>query len=79
VVAMLFASIGVLVDQPILIVGAMVVGPEFGPLVALCVGIVARQPRRAGTALGALLLGFLVGRMGTVLFTWAMTAIGLSR
>ena len=79
VVTMLIASIGVLVDQPILIVGAMVVGPEFGPLVALCVGIVARQPRRAGTALGALLLGFLVGRMGTVLFTWAMTAIGLSR
>jgi uncharacterized hydrophobic protein (TIGR00271 family) len=77
VVAMLIASIGVLVDQPILIVGAMVVGPEFGPLVALCVGIVARQPRRAGTALGALLLGFLVGMMGTVLFTWAMTAIGL--
>jgi uncharacterized hydrophobic protein (TIGR00271 family) len=74
---MLIASIGVLVDQPILIVGAMVVGPEFGPLVALCVGIVARQPRRAGTALGALLLGILVGMMGTVLFTWAMTAIGL--
>jgi hypothetical protein len=79
VVAMLIASIDVLVDQPILIVGAMVVGPEFGPLVALCVGIVARQPRRARTALGALLLGFLVGMMGTVLFTWAMTAIGLSR
>src|SRR5215218_8706182 len=33
VVAMLIASIDVLVDQPILIVGAMVVGPEFGPLV----------------------------------------------
>jgi Domain of unknown function (DUF389) len=37
VIAMLIASIGVLVDQPILIVGAMVVGPEFGPLVALWV------------------------------------------
>jgi uncharacterized membrane protein len=43
VVAMLIASIGVLLDQPILIVGAMVVGPEFGPLVALCVSIVARR------------------------------------
>jgi uncharacterized hydrophobic protein (TIGR00271 family) len=77
VVAMLIASIGVLVDQPILIVGAMVVGPEFGPLVALCVGIVARRPRRAVNALGAVLFGFLVGMVGTVLFTWAMTAIGL--
>jgi hypothetical protein len=45
IVAMLIASIGVLLDQPILIVGAMVVGPEFGPLVALCVGLVARHPR----------------------------------
>jgi hypothetical protein len=52
VVAMLIASIGVLVDQPILIVGAMVVGPEFGPLVALCVGIVARRPRQTVDALG---------------------------
>jgi hypothetical protein len=35
-VAKLIASIGILLDQPILIIGAMVVGPEFGPLVALC-------------------------------------------
>ena len=77
VVAMLIASIGVLVDQPILIVGAMVVGPEFGPLVALCVGIVARRPRHAVNALSALLAGFLVGMAATVVFTWAMTAIGL--
>ncbi|MGV9762625.1 DUF389 domain-containing protein [Micromonospora tulbaghiae] len=37
VVATMIAGIGVLLDQPILIVGAMVVGPEFGPLAALCV------------------------------------------
>jgi uncharacterized hydrophobic protein (TIGR00271 family) len=77
VVAMLIASIGVLLDQPILIVGAMVVGPEFGPLVALCVSIVARRPRQARSALGALVLGFLVGMAVTVLFTWAMTALDL--
>jgi hypothetical protein len=76
---MLIASIGVLVDQPILIVRGDGRRAGVCPLVALCVGIVARQQRRAGTALGALLLGFLVERMGTVLFTWAMTAIGLSR
>jgi uncharacterized hydrophobic protein (TIGR00271 family) len=77
VVAMLIASIGVLLDQPILIVGAMVVGPEFGPLVALCVSIVARRPRQARSALGALVLGFMVGMAVTVLFTWAMTALDL--
>ena len=47
IVATMIAGIGVMLDQPILIVGAMVVGPEFGPLVALCVGLVTRrrQPR----------------------------------
>ena len=60
-VAMMIASIGVLLDQPILIVGAMVVGPEFGPLVAFCVSIVARRPRQARAALGALVLGFCSG------------------
>lgn len=32
VVAALIASVGLLEDSPILIVGAMVVGPEFGPI-----------------------------------------------
>jgi hypothetical protein len=43
IVATMIAGIGVMLDQPILIVGAMVVGPEFGPLVAFCIGIVSRQ------------------------------------
>ena len=38
--AMLIAAIGILLDQPILIIGAMVVGPEFGPLAGLSVAIV---------------------------------------
>jgi hypothetical protein len=32
VLAMQIGAVGILLDQPILIVGAMVVGPEFGPL-----------------------------------------------
>jgi uncharacterized hydrophobic protein (TIGR00271 family) len=77
VVAMLIASIGVLLDQPILIVGAMVVGPEFGPVVALCLGVVGRRPRQAWNAAGALALGFALGAVATVLFTWALTGMGL--
>jgi len=45
IVATMIAGIGVMLDHPILIVGAMVVGPEFGPLVALCIGIVTRCRR----------------------------------
>ena len=55
IVATIIASIGVLLDQPILIVGAMVVGPEFGPLAALSVGLVRRHwpvVRHSSLALG---------------------------
>ena len=77
VVATIIASVGVMLDQPILIVGAMVVGPEFGPLVALCVGIVSREPRQAAEAVGTLALGFAVGITATIVATWALDAIGL--
>ncbi len=43
VAAMQIAAVGIILDQPILIVGAMVVGPEFGPLAAICVALVRRQ------------------------------------
>ena len=36
-IATLIASVGLLLDSPILIVGAMVVGPEFGPIAGFCV------------------------------------------
>jgi uncharacterized hydrophobic protein (TIGR00271 family) len=76
-VATIIAGIGVLLDQPILIVGAMVVGPEFGPLAALCVGLVQRKfalVRRSALALG---VGFPVGMIVTVLAVWLLTTAGL--
>ncbi|MFG1645752.1 DUF389 domain-containing protein [Amycolatopsis sp. NPDC049252] len=54
-IACLLASVGVLTDSAVTIVGAMVVGPEFGPLAALAVGVVLRRwdlVRQAGVALG---------------------------
>jgi hypothetical protein len=54
VLAALIAGIGRYLDQPILIVGAMVVGPEFAPVSATCIGIARRMPdvvRRAVTTL----------------------------
>jgi len=77
-VATVIAGIGVLLDQPILIVGAMVVGPEFGPLAALCVGVVRRRASLSGRALAALTVGFPVGMAVTVLTTWLLDAIGLT-
>jgi len=77
IVATMIAGIGVMLDQPILIVGAMVVGPEFGPLVAFCIGIVSRRPRHATRALGTLILGFAVGMAAAVILTCILTAVGL--
>ncbi|MGK3203705.1 DUF389 domain-containing protein [Amycolatopsis sp. MEPSY49] len=54
-IACLLAAVGVLTNSAVTIVGAMVVGPEFGPLAALAVGLVLRRGdllRRASAALG---------------------------
>ncbi|MGD9703351.1 MAG: DUF389 domain-containing protein [Acidimicrobiia bacterium] len=42
-VGSLIAAVGVLTDSPILIVGAMVVGPEYGSLAAMAFGLHARD------------------------------------
>ena len=44
--------------HPILIIGAMVLGPEFGPLASFCVAVVERRPRLALRSLVALVAGF---------------------
>ncbi|MFJ8948193.1 DUF389 domain-containing protein [Streptomyces sp. NPDC102395] len=54
------AAIGVLLDQPILIVGAMVLGPEFGPVAAICVGVLKGRHALLGAAVRTLVIGFLV-------------------
>jgi uncharacterized hydrophobic protein (TIGR00271 family) len=80
VLAMLIAAVGVLQDSPVLIIGAMVVGPEFGPLAGLCVAIVQRQQEMAKRSLSALAVGFPVGILATFLMTllYKETGIGPS-
>jgi uncharacterized hydrophobic protein (TIGR00271 family) len=52
------AAIGALLDQPVLIVGAMVLGPEFGPVAAMCLGLVRGDGRLVVRAVRTLVLGF---------------------
>ncbi len=75
-VACCLAAVGVLLDSPILIVGAMVVGPEFGPIAALCVAAVERRRDVFVRSLTALVVGFPSAMLVTVVFTWVMTALG---
>jgi uncharacterized hydrophobic protein (TIGR00271 family) len=54
-IACLLAAIGVVTDSSVTVVGAMVLGPEFGPLAAIAVGVVLRRGdliRRGAFAVG---------------------------
>jgi uncharacterized hydrophobic protein (TIGR00271 family) len=77
VLACLIASVGVMTGQPILIVGAMVVGPEFGPLAGLCVAAVERRADVALRSLTALAAGFPLGITAAFLLALAARATGL--
>lgn len=74
--ATMIAACGVVLDNAILIVGAMAVGPEFGPLAGFSTAIVQRHPRLALRSLIALLVGFAVAMAVTVAFSLFMDSIG---
>ncbi len=75
--ATMIAACGVVLDNAVLIVGAMAVGPEFGPLAGVSTATVQRRPRLAMRSLIALLVGFAVAMALTVAFSLFMDAVGL--
>ncbi|MFC7869433.1 DUF389 domain-containing protein [Streptomyces murinus] len=75
--ATMIAACGVVLDNAVLIVGAMAVGPEFGPLAGICTATVRRRPRLALRSLTALLVGFAAAMAVTVGFSLFMDAVGL--
>jgi uncharacterized hydrophobic protein (TIGR00271 family) len=78
VLAALIASLGVFEDSPILIVGAMVVGPEFGPIAGFCVALVTRHRDLALRSFKALGTGFPLAMLATFAATHAFIATGLT-
>lgn len=78
VVATLLAAIGVMLDSPVLVVGAMVVGPDFGPVAGLTVAVAERRSELARRSLRALLLGFPAAVLASGLLTLLLrTTVGL--
>jgi uncharacterized hydrophobic protein (TIGR00271 family) len=75
IAAMQIAVVGIVIDSPILIVGAMVVGPEFGPLAAISVALVEKQPALARRSLLALAVGFPIGTLCALGTTLVMRAL----
>ncbi len=68
-VATLIGAIGIITDSIVLIIGAMIVGPEYGPLAGICVGLVERRPKRALESLKALAFGFPIAILASALLT----------
>jgi uncharacterized hydrophobic protein (TIGR00271 family) len=76
VLAMLIAAIGILTDSQILIIGAMVVGPEFGALAGLCVALVERRLDLAARSALALVVGFPIAILVTLLTVFVLRETG---
>ncbi|MBA3523728.1 MAG: DUF389 domain-containing protein [Geodermatophilaceae bacterium] len=66
-IATILAACAIVVDSAVLIVGAMVLGPEFAALAAVCVGTVLRRWDLARRATLSLIGGFVVAILITTL------------
>ncbi|MGW0791608.1 DUF389 domain-containing protein [Streptomyces sp. NPDC002911] len=75
--ATMLAACGVMLDNAVLIVGAMAVGPEFGPLAGISTAVVQRAPQLVARSLWALVGGFAVAMVLTAGFAWLMDVFGL--
>ncbi|WP_367129920.1 DUF389 domain-containing protein [Saccharothrix sp. HUAS TT1] len=77
VIACLLTAVAVVTDSPVTLVGAMVVGPEFGPLAAISVGLVLRRWDLVRRAALALVVGFPVAVVLTAAGAWVGSRTGL--
>lgn len=76
-VACLLAAIGAITDSPVTVVGAMVLGPEFGPLAAVAVGVVLRRGDLIRRGIVALAVGFPLAMAVTAGAALVFAATGL--
>ncbi|HTW15113.1 MAG TPA: DUF389 domain-containing protein [Nocardioides sp.] len=72
VLATMLASIAIVLDSQVLVIGAMVLGPEFVPVAALGLALVRRRRRLFQRAARTLVLGFAV----SIAITTAAALIG---
>ena len=77
VIAGLIAAVGLLTNSQILIVGAMVVGPEYGAIVALAYGATRRDTRLVRTSGQALIVGFALAVVAALLLGLVVRGAGL--
>jgi uncharacterized hydrophobic protein (TIGR00271 family) len=69
--AAIIAVAGLLTDSVVLIIGAMILGPDFGPLAGICVALATRHGRALRQSVAALAVGFALA----VAVAWAFTEL----
>ncbi|MFF3417866.1 DUF389 domain-containing protein [Streptomyces sp. NPDC002698] len=74
VIAGLLGAVGIVTNSQILIVAAMVVGPEYGAIVSIALGVDRHNGPRIRQGLRALLVGFLLAIVVTFLFALLIRA-----
>lgn len=74
--ATLLASIAIVVDSQVLVIGAMVLGPEFVAIAALGLALVRRRGALFRQALRCLVLGFAVAIAATTVLALVARALG---
>lgn len=75
--ATILASIAVLTDSPVLVVGAMVVGPEFAAVAATCTGLVFRRWSLVLNSLRLLLFSFSFAIVAAAVVAWLAHLAGM--
>jgi uncharacterized hydrophobic protein (TIGR00271 family) len=76
VLAGVIAAIAVVTNNPVLIVGAMIVSPDYGPMAALAVALVNRAFGPAWRSFRALALGFPMAAVAAFLVILAARGLG---
>ena len=74
--ATMIAGVAVVLDSSVLVVGAMVVGPEFGAVAAVATGLALRRWRLVTGGLRLLVVGFALAIAITAAFALAARAAG---
>ena len=77
IIAGLIGAVGILTNSQILIVGAMVVGPEYGAILSLAFGVTRHDYTRVWQAAGALVLGFTLAVVTVLLLSLVIRWAGL--
>ena len=77
-IAATIAAVGILLDSAILVIGAMVVGPDYGPLAALCVALVRRRRHPAFVAMRTITIGSVVAAAVAFVATVAFRLVGFA-